>query len=109
MLHKLRFEYCVRLILSITKENKWEEMGRNECRPTASGYILKTLLGLCFNSIFFSFISDGIASLRKSYIFKISLAILIYCCCTPVRTRFSVEMEKNGDIKSEDKSNLIVE
>ena len=84
MLHKLGFEYCIWLILSIRKENKWEELSRNECRPTALGYILKALLGLCCNSILFSFISDVIASLRKSYIFKISLAILTYCSCTSI-------------------------
>ena len=76
----LKFRLCY-IILRITKENKWEEMARNECRPTALGYIVEALLGLCFYSILFSFISDVIVSLRKSYIFKISLAILI----VPVR------------------------
>ena len=72
-------------------------------------YILKALLGLCFNSLLFSFITDvTVLILRKSYIFKISLVILAYCCCTVHHlTRFSVETEKT-DIKS-DKSSLTIE
>ena len=84
------------LILSITKEKTWEEMGKNDCRPTSLGYILQALLDLFFNSILFYFISDVTAAFRKSCIFKISLAILTYCCCTSILTRFSVETKKTA-------------
>ena len=82
---KVDNEYCKR-----------EKVGRNECMPTPVGYILKALLGLCFNSILFLFISDVIVSLKKSYIFQISLAILTYCCYTSILTRFCIETEKTA-------------